>query len=95
MTSENYDNKQHHEIQSAYFGHEAFTLFTSACYTKNNLPATMNVTIDEDTGLNVLSIVVVSNETKHERDIAFSCSSKLIELFSKSCSQFKECIFLE
>ena len=29
--SRNYENKQHHEIQSAYFGHEAFTLFTCAC----------------------------------------------------------------
>ena len=28
--SKNYDNKQPHEIQSAYFGQEAFTLYTAA-----------------------------------------------------------------
>jgi len=27
--SRNYENKQRHEIQSAYFGHEAFTIFTA------------------------------------------------------------------
>ena len=30
--SHNYENKELHEIQSAYFGHEAFTVFTSVCY---------------------------------------------------------------
>ena len=30
--SKNYENKQKHEIQSAYFGDEAFTVFTAACY---------------------------------------------------------------
>ena len=33
--SKNYENKQKHEIQSAYFGHEAFTLFTAACCVKH------------------------------------------------------------
>ena len=28
----NYLKKHLHEIQSAYFGHEAFTIFTAACY---------------------------------------------------------------
>ena len=32
--SKNYENKQKHDIQSPYFGHEAFTLFTAACYYK-------------------------------------------------------------
>ena len=30
--SHNYENKQLHKIQSAYFGHEAFTVFTCICY---------------------------------------------------------------
>ena len=34
--SRNYDNKQFHEIQSAYFGHKAITLFTAACYVKGS-----------------------------------------------------------
>ena len=28
----NYENKQLHKIQLAYFGHEAFTVFTCVCY---------------------------------------------------------------
>ena len=28
--AKNYENKQKNEIQSAYFGHEAFTIFTAA-----------------------------------------------------------------
>ena len=30
--SHNHENKQLHEIQSAYYGHEAFTVFTCVCY---------------------------------------------------------------
>ena len=30
----NYDNKQAAEIQSAYFGHDTFTLYTVCCYLK-------------------------------------------------------------
>ena len=67
--SKNYDNKQHHEIQRAYFVYEAFTLYTAACYYRSN---DMNgACIDTDAGLNVLSVVIVSNETIHEQNIAF------------------------
>ena len=69
--SKNYDNKQHHEMQSAYFVHEAFTLYTAdgAC-------------VDKDAGLKVLSVVIVSNETIHERNIALSSNMKLLEIVS-------------
>ena len=33
--SKNYANKQRHEIQSVYFGHECFMIFTAACYFNN------------------------------------------------------------
>ena len=60
----NYDNKQHHEIQSAYFGYEAFTLYTAACYYRSHdIDGTF---IDKDASLKVLSVVTVSNETIHE-----------------------------
>ena len=72
--SKNYENKQNHEIQSAYFGHEAFTLFTAACYYKP-LSAT-DCEVDIDSGLAIHSVVVVSNE----RNIAFTCNNKLIEI---------------
>ena len=49
--SRNCDNKQFHEIHSAYFGHEAFTLFTPACYVKGfNIDYNFKSNIDKDTG---------------------------------------------
>ena len=35
--SKKYENKQLHEIQSAYFGHECFTIFTTACYVHKDV----------------------------------------------------------
>ena len=68
----NYDNKHFHEIQSAYFGHETFTLFTAACYVKgSNTDYNFKSNIDKDTGLTVIPVVIVSNQTVHERNIAF------------------------
>ena len=34
--SKNYDNKHYHEIQSVYFGYEAFTLHTAARYYRSH-----------------------------------------------------------
>ena len=60
----NYDSKQFHEIQSAYFGHEALTLYTTACYHKSE--EYIYTSDDKDSGLKVLSVVIVSNRTVHE-----------------------------
>ena len=35
--AKNYENKQKNEIQSAYFGHEAFTIFTAALWIIYNI----------------------------------------------------------
>ena len=72
-------NKQCHEIQSAYFGHKAFALFTAACYVKGHTDKALKSTTDKDTGLVVLSVVITSNQTIHERNIAFSCNGMLID----------------
>ena len=77
--SRNYDNKQHHEIQSAYFGHEAFMPFTAACYSKGETTSEAVAMIDKDTDLQVLPVVIVSNETRHDRNIAFTCNQMLLE----------------
>ena len=69
--SKNHDNKQHHEIQIAYFGYEAFTLYTAACYYRSQ--DADETCIDEDGGLKVLSVVIVSNETIHEHGIVMHC----------------------
>ena len=87
--SRNYENKSFHEIQSAYFGHEAFTIFTCACYyhcldNENN-----DNSDDNDNGLKVIPIAVVSNEVNHERNSAFHCSQKVIKMV---CNQIDRAI---
>ena len=77
--SKNYQNKQLHEIQSAYFGHENFTLFTAACYFHKaaNIES-FSSNIDHDSCLVIVPIAVVSNETSHNRNVAFTNNNKLI-----------------
>ena len=68
--SKNYDKKQHHEIQSAYFGHEAFTLHTAACYYRSH--DNDWACVDKD------AVFFASNETIHEQNIAFFCNMKVL-----------------
>lgn len=68
--SKNYENERRHEIQSAYFGHEAFTIFTAACYYK---PIEYTPGVEK-------AVVIISNETVHERNITFVCNLKSILL---------------
>ena len=65
--SKNYDNKQRHKIQSAYFGHECFTIFTAACYFNSIVGIPGYVKIDEEKGWKVVSRAIMSNETQHDR----------------------------
>ena len=64
--NEGTDNKQHYEIQSPYFGYEAFTLYTVACYYRSHdIDGTC---IDKDAGLKVLSLFLMKqfmNKTLH------------------------------
>ena len=78
--SRNNENKNFHEIQSAYFGHEAFTIFTCACYYHRLDNENNDNNDDNDRGLKVILIVVVSNEVNHERNIAFHCNQKVITM---------------
>lgn len=79
--SKNYDNKQRHEIQSAYFGHDNFTIFTAACYMHNEITVeNFSKEIDEETNLTVVPIAIVSNETSHDRNVAFTNNNKLIKI---------------
>ena len=87
----NYDNKQHHEIQSAYFGYEAFTLYTAACYYRSH--DIDGACSDKDAGLKVLSVVIVSNETIHERNIAFLRNMKLSEIVRQHTPSLKKAYF--
>ena len=87
----NFDNKQHHKIQSAYFGQEAFTLYTAACYYRSH--DIDGAHVDKDAGLKVLSAVILSNEIIHEQNIAFSCNMKLLEIVRQDIPSLKRAYF--
>ena len=67
--SENYENKQQGEIQSAYFGHTTFSLFTACCYLR--LP-------NED-DLHKDHLTITSESTDHSRIAAFTCVQKVLD----------------
>ena len=82
--SKNYQNKQRHEIQSAYFGHEDFTLFTAACYFHRAADIeSFSSNIDHDSCLVIVPAAVVSNETSHDRNVAFTNNNKLISFLQE------------
>lgn len=64
----NYDNKQAAEIQSAYFGHDTFTLYTACCYLK-----------DCNGKLESFPLGIVSNEANHDRNVSFSNNMLIID----------------
>ena len=69
--SKNYQNKQRHEIQSAYFGHENFTLFTADCYFHRTANIeSFSSYIHHDSCLAIVPVAVMSNETSHNCNVA-------------------------
>ena len=72
--SKNYENKQPHEIQCAYLGHENFTIFTAACYFHTSI-SIENSVMDEESNFMKLPVVIISNETKHDCNMAFSVTT--------------------
>ena len=54
--SENYSNKEQQEIQSIYFGHETFHIFTACCYFHGN-----------DGKLKTRNVTVTLEATDHSR----------------------------
>ena len=66
--SQSYKNSEQDEIQSAYFGHECFSLFTASVYYKN----------DNDE-IKVMPVTVTTEGSEHSRQTSFSCLKKIIE----------------
>ena len=64
--SENYVNKQQGEIQSAYFGHDSFSIFTACRYLRDAEEKLVNE-----------NVVVVSEASYHSRIAAFTCINKV------------------
>lgn len=67
--SESYSNKQQGEIQSAYFGHSNFSIFTACGYFRT----------DEGSDLTKIPITIVSEANDQSRIAANTCISKAIE----------------
>ena len=67
--AENYRNDQQDEIQSAYFGHQSFSLFTSCCYYK-----------DGEDNLLQKSVVIATENSDHNRVTSMSSLKKVVEI---------------
>ena len=76
--SKNYQKKQHHKIQSTYFGQKNFTLFTGACYFHRDANIESFSSNIDDSCLVIVPVAMVSNETSHNRNLAFTNNNKLI-----------------
>ena len=66
--SQNYVNLQQGEIQSAYFGHDCFSLFTACCYLRDDTGKIINE-----------NVTVISEASDHSRIAAFSCVNKVFD----------------
>ena len=73
---ESYRNDQQNEIQSAYFGNQSFSLFTSCCYFKGVTSEIRNK-----------SVVVVTKNSDHNRITSMSCLKKLIDAVETECGK--------
>ena len=71
--AENYRNDQQNEIQSAYFGHQSFSLFTSCCYYK-----------DDGNILQQKSIAIITENSDHNRVTSMSSLRKVVEIAENS-----------
>ena len=65
--SENYSNIQQGEIQSAYFGHNSFAIFTAYCYLR------------KDGDLINENITIISEASDHLPIAAFTCINKVFD----------------
>ena len=65
--------KTSNAMKDKYFGHENFTLFTAACYFHRaaNIES-FSSNIDHDSCLVIVPVAVVSNETSHNPNLAFT-----------------------
>ena len=83
-----YDNKQSHEIQSAYLGHECFT--NTLLHVTSIALRVFQISLKKtEKGLKVVRIAIVSNETQHDRNVDFTTINKLIEMILEICSFIK------
>ena len=79
--SDSYKNAEQNEIQSAYFGHTCFSIFTACCYYKA-----------EEGELMKYHVTITSESSDHSRIAAFSCVNKIIKLMEEKIKSIKKVI---
>ena len=67
--ADGYENAEQNEIQSAYFGHESFSIFTATCYLRG-----------KDGDLINENIAIISEANDHIRISVYICTTKVIDL---------------
>ena len=71
--AKNYHDDQQNEIQSAYFDHQSFSLFTSCSYYK-----------DDGNNLQQKSLVIVTENSDHNRVTSMNSLRKVVEIAENS-----------
>ena len=79
-----YRNDQQNEIQSTYFGNQSFSLFTLCCYFKGATSEIRNK-----------SVVVVTENSDHNRITSMSCLKKVIDTVETECGKSHQWRFME
>ena len=74
--AESYRNDQQDEIQSDYFGNQSFSIFTSCCYFKDVTSEVRNK-----------SVVVVTENSDHNRITSMSCLKKIFDTMETECGK--------
>ena len=75
--SKNYGNKDQRQIQSAYFGQQSFSIFTSCCYLNID-----GVLVNEN-------VTVTSEASDHSRIAALSCWLKVLAFLQEKSLSFE------
>ena len=75
--AESHKNDQQNEIQSAYFENQSFSLFTSCCYFKGVTSEIRNKSV----------VVVVTENSNHNRIVSVSCLKKVIDTVETECGK--------
>ena len=89
--SRNYENKQLHEIQSAYFGHEAFTVFNCVFYPCSFDSEVMD---DEESGSKLILIAIISNKVNHVQNIVYHYNQKVIQMVQNKLNQVINMVYI-
>ena len=80
--SKSYSNSQQDEVQSAYFGQQNFSIFTSCSYYRDS----------GEVSLTKVPLVVTSESNDHSRITAFSCIVTIVDELKKLMGELRKII---